>query len=420
MRNTVIVIAILISSCCLAQSDNNGYSDAINKICPDADIINIEVKGDYTEVEYSCNGTLFETSFDIDKNVISTETETMIPSDIMYVIQKKLDKKYQGWVVDEFAMVKTQDTSFYKAEMVKSGIEENVYFTLDGKYYRPKNLIVNEDWDLKTLASSSYFKNAPYSFLNPDKTFDMPDVLKEISGIALAGNSILYCIQDETGAIFKYNMEKDELSGMLRYTDKGDFEDITVHNDTAYILRSDGTLFYFNHKNFDGKVNQLVVPLNCMNIEGIFFNKSDHSIYIACKDPEITDYGDNRVIYRVSADRISTPDVALIIKLNEINKKVTEIYPSLSGKKFQFNPSAIAIHPVTNEKYILSASNRFLAIYNQNGLNTIYPLPAEIYYKPEGIAFTETGDMYISSEGMKDGHVGGQIYYFKYGKQHDR
>src|SRR5690606_4731101 len=120
----------------------------------------------------------------------------------------KLDKKYYGWVIDEFSLVKTTDTSFYKAEMIKSGIEENVYFTLDGKYFKSKNIVVNESWNIESLSHSQYYKDAPYNFLHPDKTFDLPEILKEISGIALADNNTMYCIQDETGIVFKYDLNK--------------------------------------------------------------------------------------------------------------------------------------------------------------------------------------------------------------------
>lgn len=48
------------------------------------------------------------------------------------------------------------------------------------------------------------------------------------------------------------------------------------------------------------------------------------------------------------------------------------------------------------------------------GLKVVYPLPGELFYKPEGISFTNEGDMYISTEGNKKGYVGEQIHYLKW------
>lgn len=79
-----------------------------------------------------------------------------------------------------------------------------------------------------------------------------------------------------------------------------------------------------------------------------------------------------------------------------------------------FNPSAIAIHPKTNDIYILSANDRILVVYEKSGLKKAFPLPAVIYYKPEGLAFYENGDLLISSEGDKRGLVKGSIVLLKY------
>jgi hypothetical protein len=257
------------------------------------------------------------------------------------------------------------------------------------------------------------YNNPPFDFLKPQKTFDMPEELREISGIAWAGNNTLYCVQDETGVIFKYDIRKEEISGMLKFTDVGDFEDIALYGDTAYILRSDGTLFYFNHTSFKGKYEKTSIPLSCMDIEGLYMDKSTKTFLISCKDQSIDTYGSYRSVYTFSIQNKHLPEIAFTIDLNEINKMLNLKYPKLKKEKIQFNPSAIAVHPLTKEKYVLSANNRILAIYKDKKLIDLFPLPAELYYKPEGMDFTENGDLYISSEGMKKGNLDGRIYFFK-------
>ncbi len=417
MKIRFLLISLLFIITCNAQSERELYIKKVNQICTNADIIEIEVKDDYVEIEYLCNDKLYEIGLNLEKELVFLETEADIPEMTLYKIHKKLDKKYFGWMVDEYTYVQMQDTAFYKVEIMRDGIEDNVYFSLDGKYYRAKNVVINESWNINELSQSVYYRKSSYDFLKPERTYEMPEILKEISGIAIANDSTLYCIQDETGIIFKYNTKREELSGMLRFTDKGDFEDISIKNDSVFALRSDGTVFYFNHIKFNGKVNQIVVPLNCMNIEGLYYNPSDHMLYISCKDPLFNDYGALKTIYRLSIDNLINPQIALTINLEEINKMVTEKYPAIKTNKLQFNPSAIAVHPQTNDIYVLSASNRLLAIFTDSRLTQIYPLPAEIYYKPEGLAFTTDGNLYISSEGMKKGYGNGLIFYFSQKQQ---
>ena len=171
MKTIFLSFFILISVESISQSpDTNEIVLNIKKLCPDAEIIETEFKTGYYEIEFLCNNERIEVLFNDDFELIYTETEVKISDEVFKKIQKKLDKSYEGWTFDESHLVETKDTSFYKVEMMKNGIEENVYFTTDGKYYKPSNLVFNENWTTENL--SGVFKNEklPYNFLRPDKT----------------------------------------------------------------------------------------------------------------------------------------------------------------------------------------------------------------------------------------------------------
>lgn len=409
----LLVWAIVFSSIfSMAQNDHKRFINKVKEICPQADITEIEIKSDYVEIEYLCGDQLVEMGLGMNADWLFTETKIEIPAMVLEKINKKLEKKYADWTVDEYALVEMQDTSFYKIELMQDGVEENTYFALDGKYYNKRNIVSDHDWTIQNLSQLPHYRNAPYNFLQPDKVYDMPDLLKEISGIAFANKNTMYCVQDELGIVFKYDILKEDISGMFRFTDIGDFEDLTVKDEYVYVLRSDGTLFWFNHQNFDGKINQVVVPLNCMNIEGLDYNPVNNQLYLACKDPLIDLQNQDRTVFSISADKPSNPQVALVIPSDQINSMLAQNYPGINNSRMQMNPSAIAIHPQTGEKYVLSAAGRLVAVFNKQQLTHVYPLPAEIYYKPEGIAFSPDGDLFISSEGIKNGYVDGHIYYF--------
>ncbi|MDP2888081.1 MAG: SdiA-regulated domain-containing protein [Bacteroidota bacterium] len=412
MKITILFFMLFVAVAVTAQTDHKRFINKVKEICPQADITEIEIKSGYVEIEYLCGDQLAEIGLGLNAEWMYTETKTEIPQDVWSKITKKLEKKYADWSVDEFALIEMADTLFYKVELIQDGVEENSYFALDGKYYHKKNMVTDENWAIAYLSQSANYKSAPYNFLKADKVYDMPDLLKEISGIAYADENTLYCIQDELGIVFKYDTHKEDISGMFRFTDVGDFEDLTVVKDEVFVLRSDGTLFLFNHRNFDGKIIQVVVPVNCMNVEGLEYNKADNQLYLACKDQLLNDQSQNRIVFRISADYPSKPGVALTILPDEINQMLAVKYPDNQNTSLQINPSAIAIHPQTSEKYVLSAASRLVAIYKNEKLINVFPLPAELYYKPEGIAFAPNGDLYLSSEGIKNGYVDGQIYLF--------
>lgn len=412
MKLKALIFILFVAVAATAQTEHKHYIAKVKEICPQADITEIEVKSGYVEIEYLCGDQLVEIGLGLNAQWLYTETKTEIPSDVWGKISKKLEKKYADWSVDEFALVEMPDTSFYKVEMIQDGVEENAYFALDGKYYHKKNLVTDERWTIAYLSQSANYRNAPYNFLKPDKVYDMPDLLKEISGIAYVDENTLYCVQDELGIVFKYDTSKEHLSGMFRFTDLGDFEDLAIVKNEVLVLRSDGTLFRFNHLNFDGKISQVVVPVNCMNLEGLEYDPADNQLYLACKDQQVNDQSQNRVVFRISTDNPSKPGIALTILPTEINQVLAVKYPDIQSASLQVNPSAIAIHPQTREKYVLSAASRLIAIYKNEQLINVFPLPAELYYKPEGIAFAPNGDLFLSSEGIRNGYVDGQIYFF--------
>lgn len=410
---TLVILFNAIGFHAMAQSQKEPYLTKIATLCPDADIVSIEAKEDYVEVDYLCDGKLFEVGLNHHNEIMFLETEADIPENILEKIHKKLNKKFYGWVIDEYSYIKTYDTAFYKVEIINSGVENNIYFSLDGKYYKAKNAGTKDGWSVDLLSQSATYQKSAYNFLSPDKVYEMPEVLKEISGISFVKESTLYCVQDELGIVFEYHTEKEELTGMRRFTDVGDFEDISISNDLVYTLRSDGTLFYFKHQDYSGKVEQKVIPINSLNFEGLYYHSPEKLFYIASKEPLINGHSKERNIYRFSLKNSTSPQLALSIKLDEISKMVQEKFPELKTNNLQFNPSAISIHPQTGEMYVLSASDRLVAVYKDQMLIEVYPLPAEIYYKPEGLDFADNGDLYIASEGIKKGYVNGMIFLIR-------
>jgi len=239
--------------------------------------------------------------------------------------------------------------------------------------------------------------------------------LREISGIAMGSENMIYCIQDETGILFTFDTKQEKITDMLRFTDIGDFEDVAINGDLAYVLRSDGTVFSFNYKNFDGKATQTIAATNGTDVEGLFFDNQKKRLFLACKSSPVNGNADHRIIYEMAPNEIHKTQISFSISNNEINKMIAKKYPKLERESnvYLFNPSAIAVHPHTNEKYVLSASNRLLAVYENKKLINVFPLPSEIFYKPEGLAFSSDGGLFISNEGIKNGFVKGQILYFQ-------
>jgi uncharacterized protein YjiK len=79
--------------------------------------------------------------------------------------------------------------------------------------------------------------------------------------------------------------------------------------------------------------------------------------------------------------------------------------------KSAFRPSALTKDPLTGDWYILSAVNKLLVVADKSWkVKGAYPLNTHTFNQPEGIAFDNDGNLYISNEG--DGFIDGNILKF--------
>ncbi len=386
--------------------------ELIYQYCVQPDIIHIEMLSkNFLEAAYLCEGDRYEIG--IKDNEFLYLEKLLTKEDVPYSsIMQKLSKKYPDWEIDAIAGITTQDTSFLKVEIVKDEVEQNCYFTHDGKWLKIMPIDITSTFDYSVLEENKTYRAMGYNFLQPTENYELPDILREISGITLSPDySRVYCVQDELGAVFKYDFAEQKVINVYRFADIGDFEDLTLAGDSLYILRSDGNLFIYDIKR-EKKTAELMLPVKSLNIEGISFHKGE--VYVACKDAAISQSEDKRTVYRAPVNRLQALEEYLEISRNQLLEYLKNTYPDFAVSGFLFNPSAVAVHPVTEDIYVLSATERFLAVYRAKELHHLIPLPADVYYKPEGLSFNSEGDLFISSEGDKRGFVKALIYKIKW------
>ena len=90
-------------------------------------------------------------------------------------------------------------------------------------------------------------------------------------------------------------------------------------------------------------------------------------------------------------------------------KKLFKIFKD----KLEFAPSGIAVHPKTQNIYVLSSQGKTLVVLHSDGqIAHIEKLEKEIHPQPEGICFDQEGNLFISNEGKEEDGVG-KIYKFE-------
>ena len=180
-----------------------------------------------------------------------------------------------------------------------------------------------------------------------------------------------------------------------------------------FIMRSDGNIFSFNYHKKE-HISRNIISINALDIESLFYDNTNNRFLVVSKDPLANLDESLRRVYYFKNNEYHNLTAIMDIDINEINDYLNKNYRDSEVKNTRFNPSAIALHPITGDIYVLSATDGLIAIYSGATLKAVFPLPTEIYYKPEGLAFYANGDMLISSEGDKKGLISGSIMLLKY------
>ena len=255
-----------------------------------------------------------------------------------------------------------------------------------------------------------------FNFDNPSETYDMPNDLEEISGIYLMDDGRFACIQDELGIIFIYDSSERKVVKEIRFDKDNDYEDIEIIGEDAYVLEADGDIRWV--KNFlSGEVN--VVKYETLlrtdnDTEGLTYDPVHETLLVACKgDPSLKDgpeYKDKRAVYSFSlkTKRLEeTPfllmDLDKLMQMEDMNALARLSYRLAAALDpngdVRFQPSAIAIHPETDNIYILSFTSTMLTVFDRSGnLKNVIALDKKIFQQPEGMCFDKKGNLFISNE----------------------
>ena len=258
----------------------------------------------------------------------------------------------------------------------------------------------------------------PYLINQPNKSFKLPKILEEISGLGFCEDDQSLCaIQDENGLLFNINATTGEVTTEKKFYKDGDYEGIEMVGDKTYIVKSTGTIYEVSdldkeeptikkYKSFLNKEH---------NVEGLGYDPETNHLILACKgyavDSEETKKARAFYYFNLETKKMrSEPffyfhkdQVMKFIESNvaEENRHLFKVMDP-AADEFKLGPSGIAIHPITKNYYVVSSKGKVLIVCNQKGaLVHFEKLDKKVHFQPEGIAFDSNGTLYISTEADK-------------------
>ncbi len=281
--------------------------------------------------------------------------------------------------------------------------------------------------DTEYILPDSSFR---YNLDQPDNKFKLTKKLKEISGLACYDDKWLIAVQDEKGALYTIDIKSGEIEDIIKFSADGDYEGMACKDNVFYALRADGVLFRIKdwHKKKTIKTKVIETSLGKINdTEGLAYDPLSNDLIIACKGSSLIgeQKHKSRSVYSYDLDSSAFNSLPVCTitrkKFKKFIKDNLSKYPEYKPYKKEMKkakkdiiiqPSAIAVHPITKNYYILSAiSNSLVVMDRNNEIKHVKRLSKKKFEQPEGLTFTSNGDLFISSEGQKKK---ARIYKFKY------
>lgn len=253
-----------------------------------------------------------------------------------------------------------------------------------------------------SLAWSQGKESFPYNLESPSTTYRLPSILEEISALSYYGPNQLATLNDEQGRVYVYDLDKKKVVKRIRFEDNGDFEGLELIGKDMYAIKSNGKLYKFNI-DIEGFVESIETPFTSENdVEGLGYDKSRNSLLFALKGKGNIDHANvkGKAVYGyhlTSKEFSKTP--LFVLK----DKDLERVLGSSSPK---FRPSAIAVHPISGEIYMVASVGSALVVFNNDGTpKNLSILKRSLFPQPEGIAFMPNGDLFISNENEDGGTI---------------
>lgn len=245
------------------------------------------------------------------------------------------------------------------------------------------------------------------------QVWEMPKELTEISANVLVDENRMACVEDNDGIIYIYNLKTKAIDHTIPFAGKGDYEGMALVGNTYYILRSDGFLYEVQPRGNEApQVKTYDLPMESSNdTESLFYDKTHNRLLIGVKEKDLSGANGKGIYsFDLATKKLSTEATMMVLAGEHKNDN-----PATSedgekkkkkGKKHrgEIKPSDIAIHPTTGEIYILNGPQSELLIADPKGhVKSSVQLPENVFPQPEGLCFSPSNELYISSEGGKKG-----------------
>ncbi len=278
---------------------------------------------------------------------------------------------------------------------------------------------------LQEVGIKNYYYQKATDFVKEDGYFDLghpesitslPLGVKPFTDFTMMDSTHLVCIDEEIGGVLLYDISLNQSQGYLP---------TGIDSKIIEVSKIDSTIILVDEKM---DVHFLLPPYDSTSITTVSINEgswisSGMCLHEATKrlflisEVENENVSKSYLVYAYNLNHRKLNESPLFeIKPSEIEffainnnlilpeSKVIEGIDTVS--EFSFVPEVMAVHPKTNEIYVLSSQDRSLAVFNQFGQIVNYTvLNQELFTSPKAMTFHPSGDLLLTNSDLMNPSV---------------
>lgn len=265
--------------------------------------------------------------------------------------------------------------------------------------------------------ASHFVKESGYfDLVHPESVTSLPMGVNAFTDFVIMDSTRLICLDDQIGGVLVYDMISNKSQGYLPTGIDSKITEVTKIDSTIILVDEKMDLHFLLPPYDSSSIMTESLREKSWISSGMCLHEQTKRLFFVAES-DIENDVQNHLIYTFNLNQrklnerplfeIKTDDIELFAITNNIALPTN--YMSNQGdttQNFKFKPDVIAVHPKTNEIYVLSSVDRSLAVYNQFGQVVNFTvLNEDLFSQPKAMTFFPNGDLLITNSDLKSPSV---------------
>jgi hypothetical protein len=265
--------------------------------------------------------------------------------------------------------------------------------------------------------ASHFVKESGYfDLVHPESVTNLPMGVNAFTDFVIMDSTHLICLDDQIGGVLVYDMVSNKSQGYLPTGIDSKITEVTKI-DSTIILVDDRMDLHFLLPPYDStSITTESLREKSWISSGMCLHEQTKRLFFVAES-DIENEVQNHLIYTFNLNQRKLSERPLFeikpedIEFFAISNNITLPSNRLDENGdtvdvFSFKPDVIAVHPKTNEIYVLSTIDRSLAVYNQFGqVVNFTTLNEELFSQPKAMTFFPNGDLLLTNSDLKNPSV---------------